>query len=62
MTEHTIQLVLSGMWLQGAVIFPAGTLVSELTGSRDLKRALVFAMVSLEDMPRRHRQMAGTAP
>ena len=46
MAEHSVQLVLSGMSLEGAPVFRAGARVSQLTGGADAGRGLVFIVVS----------------
>ena len=47
MPEHSVQLVLSYMSLEGAPLFRAGARVSELTGGADAGRGLVFIVVAL---------------
>ena len=44
---HDIQLALSGMSLQAATIFRAGTVFSKLTAGTHFRRRLVFIMVPL---------------
>ena len=47
MPEHTIQLILSGMTLQGATIFGAATMFLEFTAGTQFRRRLIFIVVSV---------------